>query len=151
MRRVEYMMGGEDFKVMTAGHFMQTEIYYYSENAMATDLIGAMTMGGFGSVPITRAKTLVGIVSEFDLLKAIIGGKDMKKITAADVMTKYPVTVVETTPAEKIMSLLQEKHLIRVPVVDAKGELIGVVARRDILHGFLKSLETPPPMSFNLL
>lgn len=144
MRRVEYMLGGEDFKKMTAGHFMQSDVYYYPENASATDLISAMTLGGFGSVSIaTQGKVLVGIVTEFDLLKAIMAGKDIKKITAKDMMTPKPATVMEETPAEKIMSILQEKHLIRVPVVDTKGVLVGVVARRDILLGYLKSLESP--------
>ncbi len=39
----------------------------------------------------------------------------------------------------EIIMLLEEKHLIRVPVVDPEGKLVGVVARRDILEGSLKA------------
>lgn len=152
MRRVEYMLGGEDFKKMTAAHFMESDVYCYSENALATDLIGAMTRGGFGSLPIvTRGRVLVGIVSEYDLLNAILAGKDFKTVTAKEIMTIDPVTVSESTPAEDIMAILQEKHFIRMPVVDENGVLVGVVARRDILFGFLKSTEKAPRMAFNLL
>lgn len=152
MRRVEYMLGGEDFKKMTASHFMESDVYYYSENALATDLINAMTRGGFGSLPIvSKEKVLVGIVTEFDLLNAILSGKEIKTLTAKEIMTRDPVTVTEGTPAEDIIAILQSNHFIRVPVVNEDGILVGVVARRDILLGFKKSIERPPAMAFNML
>lgn len=146
MRRIDYMLGGEDFKNMTAAHFMQTDVYYYSKNSGGDKLATAITMGGFGSVPIVdKGKKLVGIVSEFDLLKAIMSGKELEKLTAEEIMTENPVSVTEETRSEEIIELLQEKHLIRVPVVGKEGVLIGIVARRDILQGYLKSRESPPP------
>lgn len=152
MRRVEFMMGGEDFRKMTASHFMESDVYYYSENALATDLINAITRGGFGSLPIVgKGKVLVGIVSEYDLLNAIMSGKEIKTLTAKEIMTQDPVTVTEATPAQDIMAILQSNHFIRVPVVNEDGILVGVVARRDILLGFKKSTEKAPSMAFNLL
>lgn len=152
MRRVEFMLGGEDFKKMTAAHFMESDVYYYSQNAPATELINAMTRGGFGSLPIVApGKVLVGIVSEYDLLNAIMAGRDLKTLTAGEIMTADPVTVSEETPAQDILAILQAKHFIRVPVVDENGVLTGVVARRDILLGFKKSIEKAPQMTFNLL
>ena len=149
MRRVDYMVGGEDFKKMSAAHFMQTDVYYYPKNATGDKLATAITMGGFGSVPIVdKGKKLVGIVSEFDLLKAIMNGRELEKVTAEEVMTADPISVTEETPSEAIIQLLQEKRLIRVPVVDKNGALVGVVARRDILQGYLKSKESPPPWWF---
>lgn len=149
MRRVDYMLGGEDFKKMSASLFMQTDIYYYPKNATGDKLATAVTMGGFGSVPIVdQGKKLVGIVSEFDLLKAIREGRELEKVTAEEIMTPNPISVTEETPSEAIIQLLQEKHLTRVPVVDKNGILVGVVARRDILQGYLKSKESPPPWWF---
>ncbi len=146
------MLGGEDFSKMTAGHLMQTDVYYFSEESPVVDLISAITMGGFGSVPITtRGDVVVGIVSEYDILNGIVQGKDLLKTTARDIMTKDPVAVGEDMPADKVISILQAKHLIRVPVVDKEGVLIGIVARRDILLGYLRSVESPPRMAFNLL
>ncbi|MCG3114181.1 MAG: CBS domain-containing protein [Candidatus Manganitrophus sp. SA1] len=149
MRRVDYMLGGEDFKKMSAAHFMQTDVYYYPKNATGDKLATAITMGGFGSVPIVdKGRRLVGIISEFDLLKAITSGKELEKVTAEEIMTVSPICVTEETLSEEIIQLLQEKHLIRVPVVDKNGTLVGVVARRDILQGYLKSKESPPPWWF---
>ena len=151
-RRVDFMLGGEDFSKMTAGHVMQSEVYYFSEDAPVVDLLSAITMGGFGSVPITKeGDIVVGIVSEYDILNAIQLGKDLTKVTAKEIMTKEPVAVPEEISAKEIIAILQSRHLIRVPVVDKKGVLIGIVARRDILMGCLRSVESPPRMAFNLL
>ncbi|MBI3803756.1 MAG: CBS domain-containing protein [Nitrospirae bacterium] len=149
MRRVDYMVGGEDFKKMSAAHFMQTDIYYYPKTATGDKVATAITMGGFGSVPIVdQGKKLVGIVSEFDLLKAIMNGRELEKVTAEEIMTPDPIFINEETLSEAVVQLLQEKHLIRVPVVNKNGALVGVVARRDILQGYLKSKESPPPWWF---
>lgn len=149
MRRVDYMLGGEDFKKMTAAHFMQTDVYYYSKDSTGDKLATAITMGGFGSVPIVdKGKKLIGIVSEFDLLKAIMTGNELEKITAEEIMTKEAIAVTEESRSEEIIDLLQSKHLIRVPVVNKERTLVGVVARRDIIQGYLKSKEAPPPWWF---
>jgi CBS domain-containing protein len=100
---------------------------------------------------VAPGKVLVGIVSEYDLLNAIMAGRDLKTLTAGEIMTADPVTVSEETPAQDILAILQAKHFIRVPVVDENRILVGVVARRDILLGFKKSIEKAPQMAFNLL
>ncbi|MEK7286066.1 MAG: CBS domain-containing protein [Nitrospirota bacterium] len=151
-RRVDFMLGGEDFLKMTAAHVMQTEVYYFSEDAAIVDIIAAITMGGFGSVPITKAGDIVvGLVSEYDILNAIFSGKNLETLSAKDIMTKGAISVLETTSVNEIIATLQSKHLIRVPVVDENEVLIGIVARIDILMGYLRSVESPPKMAFNLL
>ncbi len=145
MREIDYMTGGEDFQHLLAAHFMQKNVYYYSQSTTGDKLATAMTMGGFGSIPIVgRGKKLLGIVSEFDLLKSIMKGEILKTIKAKNVMTKNPVSVFDYTPLEEVMKLLQEKHLIRVPVVNKEEKLVGIVSRTDILFGYLKSEENTP-------
>lgn len=140
MRRVTYMLGARDFSTLKAEQFMQDVVSYYHMEDTGERLAGTMAEGGFGSVPIlAKDGKLVGIVSEFDLLKAILDGKELAKVTAGDIMTKDPITVTPETPAMDIIRLLQEKHLIRLPVVDAEGKLAGVVSRRDILEGYLRA------------
>ena len=139
MRRVSYMVGTRDFSMLQAEQFMQNVVSYYHVDDSGERLAGAMTDGGFGSVPILENDyKVIGIVSEYDLLKAIMEGKELAKVTAREIMTKNPITVNQDTPATEIMRLLQEKHLIRMPVVDDEGKLAGVVSRRDIMEGYLR-------------
>ena len=52
---------------------------------------------------------------------------------ARDVMTKAVVTVTPETPIGKIASLLLEKRISGVPVVDETGSVIGMVTEGDLL------------------
>jgi CBS domain-containing protein len=137
---------------------MQDDVYFYHAEATGEKLASAMTMGGFGSVPVVdKNRRLIGIVTEFDLLKAIMEGKQLPAVTAREILTPSPLTVAPDTPAmevirllgenhlirmpvvDQVIRLLGENHLIRMPVVDLEGKLLGVVARRDILEGYLKA------------
>jgi len=126
------MIGLKDFATLKAEQFTQDVVSYYQVEETGDKLAGAITEGGFGSVPIlAKDGTVVGIVSEFDLLKAITEGKELSKVTAGEMMTKGTISVTKDTSATEIIRLLQSQHLIRVAVVDAQGKLLGVVARRD--------------------
>jgi CBS domain-containing protein len=140
MRRVEYMIGPKDFATLKAEQFMQNVVSYSHVEDTGDKLAGAITEGGFGSVPIVASDgKVVGLVSEYDLLKAIMEGKQLGTVTAGDMMTKGIISVTQDTPAMEIIQLLQSKHLIRVAVVDVEGKLVGVVSRRDILVGYLRA------------
>ena len=140
MRRVEYMIGPHDFTTLKAEQFMQNVVSYYHIEDMGDKLAGAITEGGFGSVPIlANDGKVLGLVSEFDLMKAIMEGKQLTTVTAGDIMHKGVMSVTQDTRAMEIIQLLQSKHLIRVAVVDAEGKLVGVVSRRDILLGYLRA------------
>jgi CBS domain-containing protein len=140
MRRVDFMVGARDFKGLKAEQFMQDAVYFYDEKATCEQLTREMTAGGFGSVPIVNEKgRVVGLVTEFDLLKAIMEEKSLEEITARDIMTQNPLTVLPDTNALELIRLLEEHHHIRLPVVDSEGKLLGIVARRDILEGYVKA------------
>ena len=122
MRRVDFIVGARDFKTLTAEQFMQDGVYAYQPEDDGEKLAQAMTEGGFGSVPIVdQDRHLLGIVSEFDLLRAIKEEKHLASVKAGDLMTPNPVTVLPETPAMDIIQLLEAKHLIRMPVVNEEG------------------------------
>lgn len=140
MRRVDYMVNPEDFKTLRAEQFMQSNVFCYHVEVTVGKLALAMVEHGFGSVPVVdQDHRVVGIVSEFDLLKAIMEDRALSTVTAGEIMTPNPITVHPEDLSTEIVRVLEEKHLIRVPVVDSEGKLVGIVARRDILQGYLKA------------
>ena len=147
MRRVDYMVGMHDFKALRADQFMQSEVVSYHVDDTGEKCARAMTEGGFGSVPVVdHDRKVLGIVSEFDLLKVIMQEQPLSAVTAGDIMTPNPIVVHPEELSTEIVRILEEKHLIRMPVVDKEGKLVGVVARRDILEGYLKA--TTPMRGF---
>ncbi len=127
------------FGQLTVGSVMEKEVQSGMKDSEAK-LLASYMMEGFGSVPIIdETSKLVGIVSEFDLLKALRKGTNLEDVMAGDIMTANPVSVTQDTNVLTLMDVLQNNHLIRVPVVDSKGKLIGIVARRDLLRGYLQT------------
>ena len=98
-----------------------------------------MTQRNFGSLPVVEEdRTLVGLVSEYDLLQAMIEGRDLRKIMAIEMMSTHPVTATEDMKLEEVANLFQDRYITRVPVV-RNGKLVGVLARRDLLFGYTKA------------
>lgn len=79
---------------------------------------------------------VVGIISEFDILKALRSGRELADITVDKVMSKNPLCVEEDISVEKLIDTLTSKRLIRVPVV-RDGRLVGVVSRRNIMDSLI--------------
>jgi CBS domain-containing protein len=55
--------------------------------------------------------------------------------TAAQIMTKKVLTVKPSTPMREIAALLAEHNISAVPVVDAKGAVVGMVSEGDLVRG----------------
>ncbi len=144
MRRSEFMLGGEDFKALNASQLMEADVVACRPENTWQQISDLMAHGGFGDMPIIdKDKTLLGIVTEFDLLKVLMEGKDTNNVTAFDVMTKGAVSVSEETKSVEIINILETKHLIRVPVL-RNDKLVGIVARRDVLFAFIQASRKTP-------
>jgi CBS domain-containing protein len=89
-------------------------------------------------VPVVDANDkLLGIISEHDLLAALDDGHKFGAVTAGDIMTFNPYSVHPETTLPTLVHVFRASDLIRVPVVDAKDKLVGIIARRDLLRAYL--------------
>jgi CBS domain-containing protein len=142
MRRTEFLAEKREFRKLTAEVLMEQEVVSCRPSDSGRYIASQLTKFNFGSLPVVNdGGILVGLVSEFDLLKALMEGKDLDKVRAEEIMTPKVTVVQEDTPVDGIIRLLEIGHLIRVPVV-RDGRLVGIVARRDILFGYIKSTST---------
>ncbi len=130
----------QTFTHLSIGVLMEPNVKSATKDSKA-EWLASLMMEGFGSVPIVNdQKILVGIVSEFDLLAAVRKGAKLSEVRAGDIMTTSPLSVTKDAEVVAVMDVLQNNHLIRVPVINAEGKLIGIVARRDILRGYLQTV-----------
>jgi len=131
-----------DFPRMTVKDVMEKRV----QSARLTtkgDVMASLMIEGFGAVPVVDSgRRLAGIVSEHDLLAAMDDGHELGRITAGDIMTGNPYSVRPETTLGTLVHVMRASDLVRVPVVDAKDKLIGIIARRDILRTYLAAGST---------
>lgn len=126
-----------EFERLTVARFMESDVQSAHETAKA-DVIASMMIEGFGSVPIVdHQQRLVGVVSEYDLLASLEQGHKWSAVTAREIMARNPYSVRSETNVGTLVYVLLKSDLIRAPVVDKDGTLVGIVARRDILRAYL--------------
>ncbi len=122
---------------MLAKEIMNKIVTAATKKTNGRDLAVKLLSGMYSGLPVVDEGKVVGVVTEFDLLKAVKEGKDLQHIFADDIMTKDPICVEEETSVEEIIKLMTGKNIIRVPVV-RKGKLIGVISRCDILNSLIQ-------------
>jgi CBS domain-containing protein len=130
---------GKDFGSMTVKQVMQ-KMVQSAHLKTKGDVIASLMIEGFGAVPVVDAKDkLLGIVSEHDLLAALDDGHKLGAVAASDIMTFNPYSVYPETTLPTLVHVFRASDLIRVPVVDAKDKLVGIIARRDVLRTYLSA------------
>jgi CBS domain-containing protein len=143
MRRTEFLAEKREFHQLTAAVLMEQNVVSYRPDDSGRHIASQLTKFNFGSLPVVDDSgiLLVGLVSEFDLLKVLMNGRKLEEVKAKEIMSQDVKVVYEDTPVDEIIRLLEKEHLIRVPVV-RDGKLVGIVARRDILFGYIKATAT---------
>ena len=124
---------------LKAHDLMQTRMVAVTRQYSARDLSILIHSGTFSGVPVIEpGNRLVGMVSEFDVLKALVKGQDLATLKAEDIMTSQPVTVEETATAEIVIAQMIAHQIIRIPVV-RDGRLIGMISRTDLMNHLIDS------------
>lgn len=129
----------KEFGQLTVADIMETDVQCGHPSTTA-EVLGSLMIEGFGGIPIVDDnQKLMGIVTEFDLLAALDSAKRLGDLKAQEIMTTEVVRVSPNTDLRTLIYVLQTNHLIRVPVVDQEGRLIGIVARRDVVREYLSA------------
>lgn len=123
---------------MKAGEVMNPKVTAATRHAVGRDLALQLMTGMYSGLPVVeRDGEVIGVVTELDLLKAVLEGKDLQSVKAEDVMGLPALCVEEDATVEEVIQQMVKNNFIRVPVV-RKGKLVGVVARVDILSQLIE-------------
>lgn len=78
---------------------------------------------------------LLGVITERDIRLALLKQEQFFELTAADIMTKNPITVGPRTKASDALELIEnrEHQLSFLPVVDEDGACVGVLRIHDLV------------------
>ncbi len=88
-----------------------------------------------GAMPIGEKDRLVGMVTDRDIaIRMVAAGKDAAKLTARDVMSTGIVYCRDTEDIGDAVRIMEQKQIRRLPVLNDKKRLVGVLSLGDIAH-----------------
>lgn len=113
--------------------------YCIHKNSTIIDAICAMIDSGQRALPVVdENEKLVGIVTDYDIMKKGSDSPILRDIEVTKVMTRDPIYIKETDSIGKARSIMRENNIDRLPVFDKKGRLTGIITDGDILTRIYK-------------
>lgn len=146
----------------TVAEIMTTDVVTVDPGMSVTEGAKLMVDNEIGALPVLDQGRLVGIVTEGDLIMQdvkleyptylhLLDGyimyppstkqfeSELKKAVAADVravMTSDPVTIQVDATIEDAATLLVDREVSRIPVLDG-DDLVGIVSKSDVVRSLL--------------
>jgi IMP dehydrogenase len=117
--------------VKLAEELIERDVLFVEDTATVSDAEHLMQQYSIGGVPVVDKGKIIGIVSRRDV-RAIVSKRGDEKITS--IMTKKPIVADEEITAEKALEIMYTNKIERLPVVNNKGKLLGIITMQDILE-----------------
>jgi CBS domain-containing protein len=99
-----------------------------------------------GLIPVVNdedMKPLVGVVTDRDLaLRVVAQNRHPSQTTVEAVMSAEPITCHPDDDISLAMDRMKEFQVRRIPIVDERGSLVGIVAQADVALRTEESEET---------
>jgi CBS domain-containing protein len=124
--------------MLEAKDIMTSNVVCIQKNTSVIDAIRLMSKNNITGIPVVEDDmTLVGIISEQDVLRLFHTFEDEKDRTVNDFMTQPAIHFEETERLLDVCYCLRDNSIRRVPVT-SNGKVIGVISRSDILKCILE-------------
>ncbi|MFX1674915.1 CBS domain-containing protein [Paraburkholderia sp. A2WS-5] len=152
---------------MQASDIMTTDVVSVASTATVFEAAELMAKHHISGLPVVdEAGTIIGLVSEGDLLRRVETGTgkpqrswlaeflySTRKLAAeylkehavkvSDIMTENVISVLPATPLAEVADLLERHHIKRVPVV-ADGKVLGIVSRSNLVAALARAAQAGP-------
>jgi len=119
-------------------------IHSVGPSVSVTQCVRRMNELEIGAMLVMEDDQLIGIFTERDAITRVLGaGLDPSSTKISEVMTKNPVWVPASTTLEEAMSIITQRRIRHLPVVE-DGKVLGVVSSGDLTHHFVQKTSSLP-------
>jgi len=111
---------------------MNKEVVTVKPGVVLKDAAKVMCDRHIGSVVVAEEGSIVGILTQTDIVKAVTMEKDLESTLVEEVMNKKVTTIDYEKSVEDAVNLMMEKRIKRLPVTK-DGKLVGIITASDII------------------
>ncbi|MBR8740316.1 CBS domain-containing protein [Nocardiopsis sp. MG754419] len=117
------------------------DVVSVAPDATVASLLTELARHNIGAVVVARQETLIGIVSERDIVRHLQRrGPELLEAPVSDIMTADVVTCTPEDTVEGISEHMTRRRFRHVPVT-SEGRLAGIVSIGDLVKSRLRDLE----------
>lgn len=117
-----------------------TVVHKTSPRSTLADVVSRLVEHNCGSLVVCDGETMVGIITERDILRACASGEGgLDKIPVERYMSRHVVTATPQDEVETVMGLMTERRMRHLPVL-ADSRLVGIISIGDVVKAHHASL-----------
>lgn len=118
------------------------QTYTIPPEATVLEAITLMAEKGIGALVVTQGEKVVGIVSERDYArKVVLMERSSYSTDVSAIMSANVITVSPRESNEFCMTMMTEKRLRHLPVIDA-GKLVGLISIGDLVKDIISDQQS---------
>lgn len=125
--------------MLTAKQIMNKDVITVRKDTSIYQSLELMVKYRITGIPVVEDDmSLVGMISEKDLLHFFHNQKDLEEKTVNDYMTQPAICFDENDSISDVCDLLAKQIFRRVPIT-SEGKLVGIISRGDIIEHIVKT------------
>jgi len=141
----------ESIKSITVSSIMTPKVITVTEKQTLKELSKLMYQRNIGGIIVLKDilpnDTLdldkpIGIITERDIARLVAFSSNLSTDTpTSELMSKPLITINQNSSIKEATDLMQQNNIRRLPVLDNKGELVGIITAKDILKSMMDLLK----------
>ena len=127
------MMMQDDYLDRAVADIAERNVAVLDETVLVAEAVKIMRQKGVSSIFVSRRNSLVGVVTERDILYRVVAeNRGPFKTALKDVMSSPLISIDGLTSVKQAMSMMRQKGIRRLPII-SKGRVAGVVTLKSII------------------
>ena len=142
----------ENIKNITVSSIMTSKVITITEKQTLKELSKLMYQRNIGGIIILKdilpnnaseEDTPIGIITERDIARLVAFSSNLSTDTpTSELMSKPLITINQNSSIKDASDLMQQHNIRRLPVLDNKGKLVGIITAKDILKAMMDLLKS---------
>ena len=142
----------ENIKNITVSSIMTSKVITITEKQTLKELSKLMYQRNIGGIIILKdilpnnaseEDTPIGIITERDIARLVAFSSNLSTDTpTSELMSQPLITINQNSSIKDASDLMQQHNIRRLPVLDNKGKLVGIITAKDILKAMMDLLKS---------
>jgi CBS domain-containing protein len=112
---------------------LDAPIHSIEPGASVLEAVQLMNDRSIGALIVTDREGMVGIFTERDVLRRVVGRQlDPASVQVRQVMTTEVICCTPATSIDEARELMRSRRVRHLPVLDAEGEVVGLISIGDL-------------------